>query len=311
LRAAWSTPGGLMEKTVILDEQINDLLEEFSRRSIENAFRNYVYPLDEQAIVFSLAKRAKELGPAGIQDLRSVLLPESNIIDTGFAEGAARALAELEDAGALDLVIQQSARLWDACAERGGQIGGGNTFGSFLRAARKLMPAALKQGPLPDGVINTLAFFVQHISDWRAYDSVFETAACTASPVIRDELIQALSKGFVADWQRRSDALFALRHFPEMKASMMDMMGHPEYHMAGKAADAMVEMLGILPGCGERDFELWKVWAMQQVPPELRPKNPTGIKRLLKRKPVLDRRQLFFWSACAEAHEKAMRKATR
>ena len=103
--------------------------------------------------------------------------------------------------------------------------------------------------------------------------------------------------------------LDALRHYPEMKATMLEVMGHPDHHMASKAADALVDMLGIIPGSGERDYERWKTWAMEQVPPELRVKPPTKMDILFKREPHLDRRQLFFWNACTQAHEEAMRNS--
>ena len=299
-----------MAEGIVLDERMLRLLGEFRHRSVENSLRNTCSAFDEQEIVEALGRRARELGIAGIRDLRSVLHPESSF-DSCFAEGAARALAELGDRDALGLVIYQAAKLWDACAEAGGRIGGGRTFGSFLRAARRLMPGALEKGPLPEGVIKPLMIFVQHIDDWRAYYSVFETAACTGSPALRDELIRAVSGGLSDDWTRRSDALYALRHYPEMQSTMLEAMAHPEQHMASKAADALVEILGIIPGCGERDYEHWKAWAMPHVPPELRVKPRSRADILFKREPRLDRRQIYFWNACSRAHQEAIRKSGR
>ena len=88
-------------------------------------------------------------------------------------------------------------------------------------------------------------------------------------------------------------------------------MAPPEQHMASKAADALVEILGIIPGCEERDYERWKAWAMQHVPPELRVKPRSRADILFKREPRMDRRQTYFWNACSRAHQEAMRKSGR
>ena len=99
-----------MDDPPILDEQINNLLKEFSRRNVENHFRNYIYALDEEEVIASLVRRARELGPAGIQNLRLVLQPDKKF-DLNFTEGASRALAELEDGESLALVFNQAARV--------------------------------------------------------------------------------------------------------------------------------------------------------------------------------------------------------
>jgi len=294
-----------VEDPPILDEQINNLLKEFSRRNVENHFRNYIYALDEEGVITSLVRRARELGPAGIQNLRLILQPD-NKFDLNFTEGASRALAELEDGESLALVVNQAARVWDNCKDIG-EIGGGGTFASFLEAARKLILVAQKNGPLPEGVIKALTIFVQHISDWRAYYSVFETAASTRSPKLREELIKIITATLGHDWNRRAEALFALRHYPEMKATMLEAINHPEEKISTKAAKALVEMLGIIPGCGEKDFVRWKTWAMQRVPPELRVKPPSRLEVLFNREPKLDKRQARFWNACSRKHQETFR----
>ncbi|MCX6071559.1 MAG: hypothetical protein NTU91_12005 [Chloroflexi bacterium] len=298
-----------MAEETVLDERVLRLLEEFRDRSVENSLRNFT-AFDEQEIVEALARRARELGNASIRDLRSVLLPESSF-DSSFAEGAARALAELGDCDALALVIYQAAKLWDASAKAGVELGGGRGFARFLQAARRLMPGALENGPLPEGVIKALTIFVQHVDDWGDYSSVYETAACTGSPALRDELTKIVSKGLGDDWTRRSHALYALRHYPEMQPTMMEAMSHPEEKVASRAADAVVEMLGIIPGCGEKEYERWKAWAMTQVPPELQVKPRSRADILFKRELRMDRRQTYFWNACSRAHQKAMRELNR
>ena len=295
-----------MGEPKVADEKIHRLLKEFERRSVENALRNF-HVYDTRPTVEALVKRARQLGPAGIEDLRRVLAPESDV-SSYCALGAARALTELEDGGTLGLVIYQAARIWDRCVEKGAEIGGGG-FNSFLVEARKLIPHALRSGPLPEGVIETLSIFVDGVSDWRATGAVFETAAVSGDPRLRDALIQVASHS-LSDI-RRADAVYALRHYPGLQATVLEAVNDPKDRIASAAAKALVEMLNLVPGCGEEDFERWETWAMRQVPPELQPEKPRGLGRLLRRQPVYDHHQKLFWAACRSAHQGAVQERSR
>jgi hypothetical protein len=298
----------LLEENMVtklqLDDEIKELLNKFEICYQENRALSLINRSNEQKLVESMAKRTRELGPTGIIDLRRALLPASES-DTMDAEAAARTLAILEDGPSLVLVMYQAAKFWDSGLKKRPRESGG-TLATFLEAARALMPDALKSGPFHESVIETLNIFVRNVSEGRDYYDVFETAACTGSPQCRDELIKIFLDQFWGDTRRRSCALYALRHYPEMQATMLEAINHPEEEVSSKAADAMVEMLGI-PGCGKTMYYSWQEWAMEHVPPELKLKPPSRMDVLLKRKPRMDRRQALFWKAFDLAYEKATR----
>jgi len=300
-----------MEEDIVIDSRLKDLLDVLRDQHIGHVMRTNTLD-DERWTLKKIVDRVKELGESGVNDLRRLLAPGSTS-DLFINLGAAQALAALEDAGSLGLVIYQAAVLWDRCVEKGGGLDA--TIHDFLTVAKKLIPIALKNGPLPEGVIKALTIFTEGIIDSHSGGYIFETAAVTGHPQLKEALMKAAYqsryKGLLQDsrddWELRAAALFALRHFPDMQASMLEAMDHPREAFARAAARAMVEMLGILKDCREWNFDLWKEQAMEKVPPELKPKIGKGLMQKLRGELVYDRRQFFFWDACRDVHYRVRR----
>ncbi len=268
-------------------------------------------------VMDALVQRVQALGEAGLWNIRQVLAPERGF-DTASGCAAAEILSKLQDVASFKPLFSLVARLWQ-------------TYDEFKR---KSSPAALARvyeiignmveparqaGFLDEPVLHHMRTAVEAADHIYLYPRLMDAAAKTHDGQVR-ELLTRYATHALRDrtwevlldqdqpWEKPQAALYALRLYPEMQELMLTLTNHPHPEMADTAAQALIEMLHLLPGEGGSDYEAWKTWAVEHVPADLKPVVPGGLRGIFNKKPDLTRQQQIFWRVCHRKHERCHQK---
>ena len=276
------------------DERTLALLDRYYENTVENAIRvGKVF--DTDPIVEKIVSIVRTQGEEGILAMRH-LLGDSAPGDVK-ADCAAEVLAELRDAASLPSLLRRT----DIILQSGEQAGKfyAGSLEKYYKLARKMTEGV---DQVDDNLVEHLLMLIQRVNDSRNYGGVMETAASFPDERIKQALLRLATANVSEDWEKNTEAVLALRHFPDQQDTLISLLCHPQSKVAQAAGKALVNILDLIPGNKAENYEQWRAWAEPRVPPPLQPLKPTGLSGLFSRKPRLDPTQQVFWKVCWSEH---------
>lgn len=287
------------------EEKLKFLFDRYSTYVVENALRGgEVFPM--APIVYQIANLVREQGEEGRKKLRVMLVVGPQGVDVS-AVCATRALAELNDGPSLKVVLAMVDKMWPLVESPNRSDLG---ISELYLHIRKMVADAYEKSLIDDEVINYVVTSIEKTTDWRAFQSIMDSAALFQDERVKNALLQLVSNAPMqqmstpgVDWDKRAAAVYALRKFPGMQPLMISLLEHPQRKMADKAAEALVQILELIPGNNAGTYEEWKTWAEPRVPLELQPAYPKGIKSIFTKDPELTHSQNIFWAECRRRYE--------